>query len=106
MNAFGVSCRRRYFLTIRSNRRDEDDDDYFNIMCLFLIFRDDFSYLVVFVRALEHKRTVTSISLAEERQILKEINGIKKAKIQAEDFNKMEEEIQVMKVRSALFSTV
>jgi len=47
--------------------------------------------------ALEHKRTVTSISLAEERQILKEINGIKKAKIQAEDFNKMEEEIQVMK---------
>jgi len=47
--------------------------------------------------ALEHKRTVTSISLAEERQILKEINGIKKAKIQAENFNKMEEEIQVMK---------
>jgi len=48
-------------------------------------------------KALEHKRTVTSISLAEERQILKEIHGIKKAKIQVEDYNKMEYEIQLMK---------
>ena len=76
------------------------------MICLSLIFRDIFSYFVLFVRALEHKRTVTSISLAEERQILKEINGIKKSKTKVEDFNKMEEEIQVMKVRSALFSTV
>jgi len=47
--------------------------------------------------ALEHKRTVTSISLAEERQILKQINGIKKTKTQVEEYNKMEDEVQFIK---------
>ncbi len=51
---------------------------------------------------LEHKRTVTSISLAEERQILKEINAVKKTKIKVEEFNKEEHEVQSMKVRRIL----
>ena len=51
---------------------------------------------------LEHKRTVTSISLAEERQILKEMNAVKKAKIKVEEFNKEEHEVQSMKVRRIL----
>lgn len=47
--------------------------------------------------ALEHERTVTSISLAEERQILKQIHSIKRAKTQIVDYNKIEDEVQVMK---------
>ena len=41
---------------------------------------------------------MTSISLAEERQILKQINGIKKTKIQIEEYDKMEDDVQSMKV--------
>jgi len=57
------------------------------------------------IRALEYKRTVTSIPLAEERQILKEIHGIKRTKVQVEEYNKMENQIQSMKVRIQ-YSTV
>lgn len=48
-------------------------------------------------KALEHKRTITSIALAEERQILKEIKGIKRTKVQVEEYNKMEDQVQSMK---------
>jgi len=48
-------------------------------------------------KKLEHKRTVTSISLAEERQILKEINVVKKTKMKVEEFIKAENEVQSMK---------
>jgi len=48
-------------------------------------------------KALERKRTVTSVSLAEERQILKEISIIKRIKPQVEEFNKMDEQVQVVK---------
>ena len=51
------------------------------------------------IRALEHKRTITSVSLAEERQILKEINSLKRTKLQVEEYNKMDEQAQSMKVR-------
>ena len=50
------------------------------------------------IRALEHKRTITSVSLAEERQILKEINSLKRTKLQVEEYNKMDEQAQSMKV--------
>jgi hypothetical protein len=49
-------------------------------------------------RALERKRTITSVSNAEERQILKEISGIKRTKLQVEEYNKMDEQVQLVKV--------
>ena len=76
----------------------------------FLTFRHFFLPVLFFgddirvVRKLEHKRTVTSISLAEERQILKEINVVKKTKMKVEEFIKAENEVQSMKVRTILCS--
>jgi len=48
-------------------------------------------------KALEYERTIISLSLAEEREILKQINDTKKTKIQVEDFNKKEDEVQFIK---------
>lgn len=48
-------------------------------------------------KVLEQERTVTSISLAEERQILKQINGVKKAKTKVTEYKKMEDEVQFLK---------
>jgi len=48
-------------------------------------------------KALERARTITSVSLSEERQILKEISSIKRIKPQVEEYNKMDEKVQVVK---------
>ena len=48
--------------------------------------------------ALERKRTITSIPLSEERQILKQINGIKKSKTQVEEYNAYDKTVQGTKV--------
>lgn len=40
------------------------------------------------------------MSLAEERLILKEINGIQKAKSQVEEYESMERKVQAVKVRT------
>lgn len=67
-----------------------NNDAHLNILFVCLIFTIN--------RALERKRTVTSVSLAEERQILKEISSIKRIKPQVEEYNKMDEQVQVVKV--------
>jgi hypothetical protein len=63
----------------------------------------DFRLLVphasIISSALERKRTSTSIPLAEERQILYEINGIKKTKSKVEEYHSMEKQVQETKVR-------
>jgi hypothetical protein len=48
---------------------------------------------------LERKRTITSVSLAEERQILKEIAGIKRSKMQVDEYNAMDKQMQDIRVR-------
>jgi hypothetical protein len=48
---------------------------------------------------LERERTITSIPLAEELEILKQINFAKKSKLQLEEYNAIEKQIQEKKVR-------
>lgn len=48
-------------------------------------------------KTLEHERTVTSIALAEERQILKEIKGITRLKKEVEEYDAKEVEINLLK---------
>ena len=50
-------------------------------------------------RSLEHKRTITSVSLAEERQILKEIDIVKKSKTQLEEYHAILKRVEDTKVR-------
>ena len=52
----------------------------------------------IYNSALERKRTITSISLSEEKQILKQIAGIKKTKTQVEEYNVHNKSIQDLKV--------
>jgi hypothetical protein len=49
-------------------------------------------------RALEFKRTTTSMSLSEEKAILREIAQIKNVKSQLEHYNDFEDKIQDKKV--------
>jgi uncharacterized coiled-coil DUF342 family protein len=49
---------------------------------------------------LERKRTITSVPLAEERQILKEISKIKKSKLEVEVFLAHDKAVQETKVGS------
>ena len=53
-----------------------------------------FLTLSVIHRELEKQRTITSMPLAEERQILKEINYTKKQKLQLDEYNAIDKEIQ------------
>lgn len=54
--------------------------------------------LALLSSALERKRTITSIPLAEERQILKEIAAVKRSKSQVDEYHEMEKHIQDVKV--------
>jgi hypothetical protein len=54
---------------------------------------------LIFHSALERERTITSISLAEEREILKQINFVKKSELQIEEYNAIEKQIQEKRVR-------
>jgi hypothetical protein len=47
---------------------------------------------------LERNRTINSISLAEERQILKEIAAVKRGMVQVEEYNTLEKQVQEVKV--------
>jgi uncharacterized coiled-coil DUF342 family protein len=49
-------------------------------------------------RALERKRTITSVSIAEERQILKEIKVIQKSKTAVDEYNAYDKQVQETKV--------
>jgi uncharacterized coiled-coil DUF342 family protein len=51
--------------------------------------------------ALERKRTINSVSLAEERQILKEIAGIKRNKTHVDEYFSLEKQVQDLKVGHA-----
>ena len=68
-----------------------NNDAHLNIVSVCLFF-------TITIRALERTRTITSVSLSEERQILKEISSIKRIKPQVEEYNKMDEKVQVVKV--------
>lgn len=68
------------------------------IMTLTLILYLSVYFFTITIRALERTRTITSVSLSEERQILKEISSIKRIKPQVEEYNKMDEKVQVVKV--------
>lgn len=48
--------------------------------------------------ALERERTITSIPLAEERQILKEINSVKKSQLQIAEYDAIEKQIEEKRV--------
>jgi hypothetical protein len=62
------------------------------MLCFDLIHRH-------FLSALERERTITSVSLAEERRILKEIHNMGKSKTQVEEYLNMEKQVQEKKVR-------
>jgi uncharacterized coiled-coil DUF342 family protein len=47
---------------------------------------------------LERKRTITSVSIAEERQILKEIKVIQKSKTAVDEYNAYDKQVQETKV--------
>jgi hypothetical protein len=64
----------------------------------FLLCSILFSHLISFSSALERKRTIKSIPLAEERQILKEISVIKKSKAIVEEYRSYDKTIQETKV--------
>lgn len=49
------------------------------------------------MRDLEKKRTTTSMSLTDERQILKQINTIQKTKTQVEEYQAMDQRVQEIK---------
>ena len=51
------------------------------------------------IRNLEHQRTTTSISLQQEKEILRQINGIKKSKLTVNEYHAMEKQVQDTKVR-------
>ena len=55
--------------------------------------------MLCYASALERKRTITSVSLQEERQILKQINGTKKVITQVEEYNAYDKSVQDTKVR-------
>jgi uncharacterized coiled-coil DUF342 family protein len=57
-------------------------------------------YFLKILSALERKRTITSVPLAEERQILKEISKIKKSKLEVEAFLAHDKAVQETKVSS------
>eukprot|EP00980_Cylindrotheca_fusiformis_P002553 scaffold603_cov118-Cylindrotheca_fusiformis.AAC.5 len=59
--------------------------------------RDSLEALDKKIDSLERERTITSISLAEERQILKEINFVKKSQSQIEEYDALEKQIQEKK---------
>lgn len=48
--------------------------------------------------ALEFKRTTTSMSLADEKSIIREVDKIKNAKLQLEEYNSYERMVQEKKV--------
>lgn len=48
---------------------------------------------------LERKRTINSMSLAQERLILKEIASVQKGKVKVEEYNTVDKQIQEIKVR-------
>ena len=50
--------------------------------------------------ALEFKRTTTSMSLADEKTILREVDKIKTTKLQLEEYNSYERMVQEKKVSS------
>ncbi|KAG7355708.1 KH domain containing protein [Nitzschia inconspicua] len=63
------------------------------------------------IEALERKRTINSVTLAEERQILKEIAAVKRIKLQVEEYHKLERQAQDLKkqlndIRDALSETL
>lgn len=51
------------------------------------------------ISSLEHKRTITSVSLAEERQILKEIDIVKKSKTQLEEYHAILKRVEDTKIK-------
>jgi hypothetical protein len=57
------------------------------------------AFHLIFHSALERERTITSIPLAEELAILKQINIVKKSKLQIDECNAIEKQIQEKRVR-------
>jgi len=53
---------------------------------------------------LETKRTITSVSLAEERFILKQIAVTHKNKQHVQDYQALDQQIQSVKVRNKIWS--
>ena len=70
------------------------------------VIKVTFLTLSVIHRELEKQRTITSMPLAEERQILKEINYTKKQKLQLDEYNAIDKEIQEKRVRRGRFLVV
>lgn len=50
-------------------------------------------------RELEKQRTITSMPLAEEREILKQINYTRKQKLHLDEYNAIDKQIQEKRVR-------
>lgn len=76
-----------------TNNRDDDDDDDSHFATVYRFARD---------RDLEKQRTITSMPLAEERQILRDISYAKKQKLRIDEYNAIDKQLQEKRVRMCI----